>query len=203
MATPALLSIKPGVIDKVPTCYKYCRSLFIRVRPFFMFQPRFCSCYHKKTVFSSNTLDYSNSDTLCIRLSPLCRLMVTGGMENETKTREKRLKYPNRESIKAVREQMGLTQERFAELVNVTAQYISDVERGVVGISIATLKRIREVTAISSDSILMGKCDYNDITLIVEQLRNVDAKYINPLKVIINKYLEAVAMSNQNEQTPE
>jgi hypothetical protein len=46
----------------------------------------------------------------------------------------------------------------------------------------------------------MGKCDYNDVTLIVEQLRNVDAKYINPLKVIINKYLEAVAMSNQNEQ---
>jgi len=74
------------------------------------------------------------------------------------------------ESIKAVREQIGHTQERFAELVNVSAQYISDVERGNVGISVATLKKIKEATFISSDSILMGKCDYNDVTLIIEQL---------------------------------
>lgn len=106
-------------------------------------------------------------------------------------------------NIKAVREQIGYTQERFAELVNVSAQYISDVERGNVGISIATLKRIREVTAISSDSILMGKGDYNDVTLIMEQLQNVDEKYINPLKIIINKYLEVIAMRDQNEQLPE
>ncbi len=103
------------------------------------------------------------------------------------------------ESIKAVREQIGHTQERFAELINVSAQYISDVERGNVGISVATLKKIREVTSVSSDSILMGKCDYSDVTLIIEQLQNVDEKYINPLKIIINKYLEAVTMSNQKE----
>jgi len=104
------------------------------------------------------------------------------------------------ESIKAVREQIGHTQERFAELVNVSAQYISDVERGNVGISVATLKKIKEATFISSDSILMGKCDYNDVTLIIEQLQNVDEKYINPLKIIINKYLEAIAMNSQNKQ---
>jgi transcriptional regulator with XRE-family HTH domain len=101
------------------------------------------------------------------------------------------------ENIKAIREQIGYTQERFAELVDVSAQYISDVERGNVGISIATLKRIAEITAVSSDSILMGKCVYNDVTLIIEQLRNVDEKYISPLKIIINKYLEAIAMSKE------
>lgn len=103
------------------------------------------------------------------------------------------------ENIKAIREQIGYTQERFAELVDVSPQYISDVERGNVGISVATLKKIREVTSISSDSILMGKCSYNDVTLIVAQLENVDEKYISPLKTIINKYLEAVAMSNQKD----
>jgi len=103
------------------------------------------------------------------------------------------------ENIKAVREQIGYTQERFAELVNVSSQYISDVERGNVGVSIATLKKIAEVTSISSDSILMRKSDYNDVTLIMEQLQNVDPKYITPLKIIINKYLEAVSMSNQEK----
>ncbi len=101
------------------------------------------------------------------------------------------------ENIKAIRERIGYTQERFAELVDVSAQYISDVERGNVGISVATLKKISEITAVSSDAILLGKCAYNDVTLITKQLENVDAKYIGPLKIIINKYLETVAMSNQ------
>lgn len=104
------------------------------------------------------------------------------------------------ENIKAIREQIGYTQERFAELVNVSAQYISDVERGNVGISVATLRKIREITSVSSDSILMGNCDYNDVTLIIEQLKNVDKEYINPLKIIVNKYLEVISLSNQKKK---
>ena len=103
------------------------------------------------------------------------------------------------ENIKAIREQIGYTQERFAELIDVSAQYISDVERGNVGISIVTLKEISEITSISSDSILKSKCNYNDVTLITEQLANVDGKYIGPLKIIVNKYLEAIAISQQDE----
>lgn len=38
--------------------------------------------------------------------------------------------------IKQVREAAGLTQERLAELLDVTAQYISGVERGAVGLSV-------------------------------------------------------------------
>ena len=44
--------------------------------------------------------------------------------------------------IKAVRIRIGMTREKLAELVDVTPRFIADVERGSVGISIATLKRI-------------------------------------------------------------
>ncbi|SBV99889.1 DNA-binding helix-turn-helix protein [uncultured Eubacteriales bacterium] len=107
------------------------------------------------------------------------------------------------ENIKSLREQIGYTQERFSELINVSAQYISDVERGNVGISVATLKKIRDVTRVSSDSILVGKCEFNDIALILEQLKNLDEEYIAPLKIIINKYLEVIALSNQKNGSME
>lgn len=107
------------------------------------------------------------------------------------------------ENIKSLREQIGYTQERFSELINVSAQYISDVERGNVGISVATLKKIRDVTRVSSDSILVGKCEFNDIALIFEQLKNLDEEYITPLKIIINKYLEVIALSNQKNGSME
>lgn len=60
------------------------------------------------------------------------------------------------EQIKTAREQAKLTQEQLAERVDVSPQYISDLERGVVGISIPTLKRVCITLGVSSDQILFG-----------------------------------------------
>ena len=61
------------------------------------------------------------------------------------------------EQIKQARERAKLTQEQFAERIDVSPQYVSDLERGVVGVSIATLKRICTTLCVSSDKILFGK----------------------------------------------
>lgn len=58
--------------------------------------------------------------------------------------------------IKAAREQAGLTQERFSELIGLGTKSVSALERGTVGVSLTTLKRICEVLAISSDALLFG-----------------------------------------------
>lgn len=47
--------------------------------------------------------------------------------------------------IKQVREAAGLTQERLAELLDVTAQYISGVKRGAVGLSVPILTNLCSV----------------------------------------------------------
>lgn len=60
------------------------------------------------------------------------------------------------EQIKAAREQARLTQELLAERIGVSPQYVSDLERGVVGISVATLKRLCVALGVSSDQILFG-----------------------------------------------
>ena len=60
------------------------------------------------------------------------------------------------ERIRQARNAAGYTQEKLAEMIDVTIQYVSDLERGVVGTSIPTLVKICEVLSVSSDFLLMG-----------------------------------------------
>jgi transcriptional regulator with XRE-family HTH domain len=46
------------------------------------------------------------------------------------------------EQARIEREQAKLTQEMLAEKIEVSPQYISDLERGVVGIALPTLKKL-------------------------------------------------------------
>ncbi len=59
--------------------------------------------------------------------------------------------------IHTIREQRSLTQEKLAERLDVSVQYISDLERGVVGASLKTIVKISEILEISTDYILTGK----------------------------------------------
>lgn len=59
--------------------------------------------------------------------------------------------------VKAAREQARLTQEKLAESVGVSVQYISDLERGKVGASVQTIIRIASVLHTCCDYILPGQ----------------------------------------------
>ena len=49
--------------------------------------------------------------------------------------------------IRQQREFMGLTREQFAEQIDVTPKFCSDIEAGVKGMSVPTLCRIAKVLA--------------------------------------------------------
>ena len=49
-----------------------------------------------------------------------------------------------------------MTQEKFAERIDVSPQYISDLERGVVGPSITTIKNACMALGVSSDYLIFG-----------------------------------------------
>ena len=61
------------------------------------------------------------------------------------------------ERIKKSRKAVGLTQEKLADRIDVSSQYVSDLERGVVGTSVPTLVNICETLHVSCDYILMGR----------------------------------------------
>lgn len=60
------------------------------------------------------------------------------------------------EQVRIAREQAKLTQEALAEKIEVSPQYISDLERGVVGIALTTLKKLCYALGVASDQILFG-----------------------------------------------
>lgn len=103
------------------------------------------------------------------------------------------------EQIKLAREQAKLTQEQFAERIDVSPQYVSDLERGVVGVSIATLKRICTVLGVSSDQILFGKQTENRAAFIADKCKSLSEHQYLLLSDIISKYVEAIESTHSTQ----
>lgn len=96
------------------------------------------------------------------------------------------------EQIRFAREQAKLTQEQFAERIEVSPQYVSDLERGVVGISIATLKRACIALAVSSDQILFGNVSENRIAAIEKRCHHLTDHDFSILMDIIQNFATAI-----------
>ena len=95
------------------------------------------------------------------------------------------------ERIKQAREKKHLTQENLAEAVDVSTQYISDLERGVVGASLATLKAVCLALGVTSDSLLFGTQD-DATSAQFSALRTLSPKQAELLEEIVRLYVRAV-----------
>ena len=95
------------------------------------------------------------------------------------------------ERIKRSREASGYTQEKFSEAIDVSIQYISDLERGKVGTSIATLLKICKVLCVSSDYLLFGKQETNDLSATIERLKHLPVNQLELVEEGINTLLKA------------
>ncbi len=96
--------------------------------------------------------------------------------------------------VKQAREAAGLTQERLSELVDVTAQYLSSVERGAVGLSVPVLTRLCSILLVSSDFILMGDVECSDATSITARLSRLPFEHVKNVEEILNCYMESIAI---------
>lgn len=99
------------------------------------------------------------------------------------------------EQIKIARERAKITQECLAERIEVSPQYVSDLERGVVGVSVTTLKRICVALSVSSDQILFGASATNDFSPLLEQCKSLSREQFLLLCEIIEKYIKAVSIT--------
>lgn len=93
--------------------------------------------------------------------------------------------------IQKARETSGYTQEKLADKVGVSIQYISDLERGIVGTSVPTLIKICNTLCVSSDYILMGKDEIQDISSVEGRLNNLSSEEIQIIEKDINLMIEA------------
>lgn len=96
------------------------------------------------------------------------------------------------ERVRIAREQAKMTQEQLAESISVSTQYVSDLERGVVGASVQTIKNICESLNTTSDSLIFGTVDVNISTVIMEKCEKLNPKQISHLMNIIDNFIAAV-----------
>lgn len=115
--------------------------------------------------------------------------------------RKKEINIQIGEQIKSAREKSGLTQEQFAELIDKTPQFISDLERGVSGISIETLRLICEKLCVSSDSILFsGSMSYNrKAGELTDKFRRMSAEQFYIMEQITNAFICASNAVAEND----
>lgn len=119
---------------------------------------------------------YSNSDKVVILMREKKEINIQIGKQ-----------------VKLAREKSRLTQEQLAEQLECTPQYLSDLERGVVGISVALLKRLCVVLGVSSDDILFAEESKNTLETIEEKGRGLSDRQFQLLVEIVDRYIEAVS----------
>ena len=104
--------------------------------------------------------------------------------------------------VRQAREAAGLTQERFAELIGISPQNVSCVERGLAGVSLTVLRRMCEILRVSSDFLLMGDGAGNDAEAIARRLGQLPPEQFRVVRAVINGVLELTALPEE-EKGPE
>lgn len=84
------------------------------------------------------------------------------------------------------RKQLGYTQEQLAEMMNVSVQMVSNLERGNKAIRIDNLINISQIMNISTDYILTGKQSQQDISNLSEQISNLSPKERKMIALLVN-----------------
>lgn len=98
--------------------------------------------------------------------------------------------------IKEQREAAKLTQEDFSEMIGLGVKHVSAMERGAVGVSLTTLKKVCTVLSISSDAILFGSVEKNDVDALTDRLKRLTPKQYRVAKAMMSNLLEAFAIDN-------
>ena len=96
--------------------------------------------------------------------------------------------------VRQAREAAGLTQERFAELIGISPQNVSCVERGLAGVSLTVLRRMCEILRVSSDFLLLGEGADNDAEALARRLGQLPPEQFRVVREVINSVLELTAL---------
>lgn len=96
--------------------------------------------------------------------------------------------------IRAQREYLGITREGLCNYVSISPQFLSEIERGIKGVSAETLYKLCEGLGMSADFVLMGKNSISDVSMISRTLATLDQKYIPLAEDLLKTFFKTVAL---------
>ena len=101
--------------------------------------------------------------------------------------------------IKLARENMGWTQGELAEKIDRSTQFISTIERGVAGASLATIINLCEVLNVSSEWLLCGKQAVPDSEKIAVKISSLSSAQLAALDRVTDELLHLLKVTEGSE----
>lgn len=87
------------------------------------------------------------------------------------------------------RKQRGYTQEQLADMMNVSIQMISNLERGVKAIRIDNLIKLSDILDISTDYILTGKENTVDMADLTNRILRLSESSRKAIQMLVDYFL--------------
>lgn len=87
--------------------------------------------------------------------------------------------------IRDKRDYLGVSREKFSEIIGITPHFLAQIECGNKGMSTLTLFKICEGLNVSADFIVLGREKENDTSKIVDILSNIDSEYLPYIEGVI------------------
>lgn len=97
-------------------------------------------------------------------------------------------------NIKREREKAGFTQDQFSELLGIGLKSLSSIERGVVGVSLATLLKICDILHISANVLLYEQTRENDVDSIALQLKLLSAQQFEIASDVVTSLIKGFSL---------
>lgn len=96
--------------------------------------------------------------------------------------------------IRAEREKKNLTREAFAELINMSASFVADMERGKSAPSAETLITLSQVLDVSIDTLFFGIGHKGDYSAITRHLDKLPTEKLEDMEKIISCIVESLSL---------
>ncbi|MCD8048777.1 MAG: helix-turn-helix transcriptional regulator [Clostridia bacterium] len=99
--------------------------------------------------------------------------------------------------VKEKRKAMKYTREALSELLDISPQFLAQIESGKRGMSFTTLAKVSAVLGVSCDYLILGKSDSPDRSRIYELASNIDEKYLPVAEDLLSSLLRAIALASE------
>ena len=100
--------------------------------------------------------------------------------------------------VRRQREGLSLTRDQFAEQIDISPQFLAEIENGKKGMSAETLYKICEKANASTDYILMGRQSIGEVnTPAVELLSKIPPQYSEIVEDILKSLLDTIELTQK------
>lgn len=100
--------------------------------------------------------------------------------------------------IKEKRKMLKYTRETLAELVDISPQFLANIECGKKGMSFSTLKKLCQCLGVSCDYIILGKKQDSRRDRLIELIESIDEKYIPLIENLLGNTLQIITVAQKS-----